>query len=74
MVLCHGWMIGTSDLPFKEPLPPSKGSLKENLEELESRMVVRALKSCGGHQTNAALQLGISERMLRYKLKKYGLK
>ena len=27
-------MIGTSDLPFKEPLPPSKGSLKENLEEL----------------------------------------
>ena len=74
VVLCHGEMIGISDLPFKEPLPPSKGSLKKNLEELESRMVAQALQSCGGHQTNAALQLGISERMLRYKLKKYGLK
>nr|WP_320017040.1 sigma-54 dependent transcriptional regulator [uncultured Desulfobacter sp.] len=74
VVLCHGEMIGISDLPFKEPLPPSKGSLKENLEELESRMVAQALKSCDGHQTNAALQLGISERMLRYKLKKYGFK
>ncbi|MBW1939585.1 MAG: hypothetical protein JRI67_12680, partial [Deltaproteobacteria bacterium] len=26
------------------------------------------------HQTKAANLLGISERMLRYKLKKYGLK
>ena len=28
----------------------------------------------GDHQTRAAEFLGISERMLRYKLKKYGLK
>jgi DNA-binding NtrC family response regulator len=74
VVLCRGKMIGISDLPFKESLPPSKGSLKENLEELEYRMVAQALQSCDGHQVNAALQLGISERMLRYKLKKYGLK
>jgi len=33
-------------------------------------LVVKA----GDHQSRAADLLGISERMLRYKLKKYGLK
>jgi len=33
-------------------------------------LVVKA----GDHQSHAADLLGISERMLRYKLKKYGLK
>ncbi|MDZ7698960.1 MAG: helix-turn-helix domain-containing protein [Deltaproteobacteria bacterium] len=37
-------------------------------------MIRAALDRRGGHQTRAAADLGISERMLRYKLKKYGLK
>jgi DNA-binding protein Fis len=37
-------------------------------------MIQTALDRSGGHQTRAAENLGISERMLRYKLKKYGLK
>jgi DNA-binding protein Fis len=37
-------------------------------------MIRRALKETANHQTRAANLLGISERMLRYKLKKYGLK
>jgi len=32
------------------------------------------MEKAGEHQTRAAELLGISERMLRYKLKKYGLK
>lgn len=34
----------------------------------------KALEATAGHQSQAAEQLGISERMLRYKMKKYGLK
>jgi DNA-binding protein Fis len=32
------------------------------------------MEKTGDHQTKAAELLGISERMLRYKLKKYALK
>ena len=35
---------------------------------------VAAMEKAGDHQSRAAELLGISERMLRYKLKKYGLK
>ena len=80
VVICQDSVIGPKDLPFRDnaPLPPQslqeKGTLKENLENLELRLVAQALDTCGGHQTRAAQQLGISERMLRYKLKKYGIK
>ena len=37
-------------------------------------MIVEALEAAGGIQTKAADNLGISERALRYKLRKYGLR
>lgn len=49
-------------------------NLKGALESLEQRMVAAALKTHGGNQSAAARELGISERMLRYKLNKYGLR
>jgi DNA-binding NtrC family response regulator len=42
-------------------------------EALERRMIRAALVQSDGVQTRAAEALGISERVLRYKLKKYGL-
>ena len=81
VVICRGTSVDVGDLPFKTQdrmlsLPPTadKGNLKEILENLESTLVNRALEATAGHQSQAAEQLGISERMLRYKLKKYGLK
>jgi len=44
------------------------------IEELEKKLIVEAMEKAGEHQSRAAELLGISERMLRYKLKKYGLK
>ncbi len=73
--------LSTRDLPFTEPpgnsdgkAAPPEGSLKDSVEALERRMIQEALNRSGGHQVKAARRLGISERMLRYKLKKYGLK
>ena len=37
-------------------------------------MILRALERHGGVQTRAAAELGISERVLRYKLQKHGLR
>ena len=44
------------------------------MEDMERKMIIEAMEKAGDHQTKAAEILGISERMLRYKLKKYGLK
>ena len=48
-------------------------SLPAATEGLERRLIRDALTAAGGVQTRAAEALGISERVLRYKLRKYGL-
>ena len=47
--------------------------LRAAVEGLERRMIRDALARADGVQTRAAELLGISERVLRYKLRKYGL-
>ena len=46
-------------------------SLPDALERVERTMIVQALRAAKGVQSRAAKQLGITERGLRYKLKKY---
>ncbi len=46
-------------------------SLPDAMERLERMMIGRALRATGGVQSRAAERLGITERGLRYKLKKY---
>jgi two-component system, NtrC family, response regulator AtoC len=46
-------------------------SLDGNLEDMERRMIFRAMEQSGNNQKKAALQLGISTRTLRRKLEKY---
>ena len=81
VVITRGSVIVSQDLPFQKQTmvspPPQKSkmlSLKESVEDLERNLIQEALAEATNHQTKAAKLLGISERMLRYKLKKYGLK
>ena len=53
---------------------PPPGSLIEAVENLEREMITQALKESGGNQTRAAQKLGITRRMLQYKMKKYDIK
>ena len=77
VVLCRGDVIDRGDLPLMpdEPDAPSEAQtqLTAAVEGLERRMIREALKRATGVQTRAAELLGITERALRYKLKKYGL-
>jgi two-component system NtrC family response regulator len=50
------------------------GSLRDSLEELEKHLISEAITKAADNQSKAAEILGMSERMLRYKLKKYDLK
>ena len=74
-VLARGDYITLEDLPsHSEGLPqPTEGGIKETVEVMEKRMITEALIKADWVQTKAATLLGISERMLRYKMKKYGI-
>ncbi len=81
VVIARDAVISVEDLPFREVMEESpegqkadEGLLRGSIEELEKKLIVEAMEKAGDHQTRAAELLGISERMLRYKLKKYGLK
>lgn len=81
IVISRGPLISVEDLPFKDqrmkhaPAADGKGrTLRKNIEALERRLIEEAMEEAAGNQTHAAAALGLSERMLRYKLKKYGLK
>jgi len=77
VVLTRDDVIGVEDLPLTLETPPPGGGegagLIAAVEGLERRMIREALAKADGTQTRAAELLGISERVLRYKLRKYGL-
>jgi DNA-binding NtrC family response regulator len=80
VVIARNQYITTEDLPFKSVFQmddagkKSFGALRESIDDLEKKLIVEAMERTQDNQTKAADILGISERMLRYKLKKYGLK
>ena len=77
VVLTRDEVIGPADLPLtlQEPAAeaPEAAGLTAAVEALERRLIREALARANGVQTRAAEALGIGERVLRYKLRKYGL-
>ena len=81
VVMARGPLITREDLPPElqlgaevtadsaEELP-----LPERVKQLEREAIAEALEQAGGVQSRAAELLGISERNLRYKLDKYGMR
>jgi transcriptional regulator with PAS, ATPase and Fis domain len=50
------------------------GSLSSAVEALEKNLIREALRAQGGNQRKAAKALGVTERILGYKIRNYGLK
>jgi len=79
VLLCRGRVIDLEDLPAtvrpgqRGPSEPLPKDLPGVLADIERQAIESALERTGGIQTQAAEALGISERVLRYKMKKYGL-
>ncbi len=85
VVLARGELLTRNDLPahlqsartLTESRPAVEveiGDLNRAVENLERVMIERALVESEGNQVRAAVLLNISERTLRYKLRKFGLK
>ena len=76
VVLSRGDIINVRDLPIRVYTGVEKAAenlgLEENVAELERTSLWKALRETGGNKSAAARSLGISERKIRYMLKKYG--
>jgi DNA-binding NtrC family response regulator len=75
IVLTRGEHITSEDLPnlADHAASTGDGSIRGTVESLERSMIIEALVNADWVQTKAALALGLSERMLRYKIKKYNI-
>ncbi len=82
VILAEEKLITREDLPSFLKGESSLGELSDLLESLplpeavallEKRRIKEAMQKAGGIKARAAELLGISERVLRYKLEKYGL-
>ena len=78
VLLCDGDVIRSEHLPpslqmIKKTEQLSGQSLEEIITNKEKELIIDALKKNGGRQRNAARELGITERILGYKIKKYNI-
>ena len=79
VVLARDRTLTTADLPIRVARMKADGHAEaattfvERVAEFERALIVEALDRAGGVQTRAARALGMSERHLRYKLRKYKL-
>lgn len=79
VVFCDGDTITSADLPVflkekkEEDLIRSDLSLTDKIQRLEIKEIKRALQENNGIKSRTARELGITERMLGYKMKIYKL-
>jgi len=79
VVLCRDNVIQTSDLPRSLRAVPNHeqpvmegDSLPEIVEGIEKQLVYSALEKSGGNKSKAARALGLTEKNIRDRLKKWG--
>ncbi len=79
VVFSEGASVTSEDLPVflkeerEEALPLEGLPLKERVERIERLEIKKALKENGGVKSRTARALGVTERILSYKMKLYGL-
>jgi len=83
VVLNSSDIITPEDLPAyllerKEELDvdsfiPINSPLQQTLEQIEKKIIIRALKKCGNVQSRAAEMIGIKKDLFHHKMKKYNI-
>ena len=77
VILARGSIITRDDLPLDTSISSIvslKKKMPEQVVELEYALLKKALRQTNGVQRQAAKLLGITDRMLRYKMMKYNIR
>jgi Nif-specific regulatory protein len=62
------------DFAYEKDMGNAMDSLKDKVKEMEREEIINALRECNWVMARAARKLGITERMIGYKVKKYGIR
>jgi len=76
VILSRGSIITREDLPLNSSICIGESlakSMPDQVADMEKSLIRKALQQADGVQAKAAKLLGITDRMLRYKVKKYNL-
>jgi len=78
VLLCNDEVVRSEHLPpslqmIRKSESGAKRSLIEIIENKERELIIDSLKKFAGRQRKAADELGLTERILGYKIKKYGI-
>jgi Nif-specific regulatory protein len=78
VLLCNSEVIRSEHLPpslqmIRKTEPATRRSLTEIIANTERELIVDALKKFDGQQRKTARELGITERILGYKIKKHNI-
>ena len=78
LALAEGSVLEADDFPLPggrggAAAPGDPGNLEQQVARLEIDLINAALRRHGGNKSAAARELGLSERAIRYKMKKYSL-
>ncbi len=83
VVLNSDGLIGPADLPVElserqeevevDRFIPLEAPLQKTLEQIEEKLIRRALKQCDNVQSHAAEMLGITKSLIQHKIKKYNI-
>jgi len=84
IALCEDGRIEAEDIQLRQPepgpnpvrprvSPDGESGLGDQVEELERAAIIQALEQTRYNKTQAARQLGITFRALRYRIKKLGI-
>ena len=83
VVMSRGEVLDRADLPQEiidsgaegtSDIDDVDAALPDRVQHMEREAIGEALAATGGNQSQAATRLGITERNLRYKLEKYGMR
>ncbi len=69
----HGYHLPPTLQTAESSGTPYTGSLQQKLDALEQEMIMEALKRTQGNMTRAAMQLGLSDRIMGLRIKKFNI-
>lgn len=69
----HGYHLPPSLQTAESSGTPYTGDLQQKLDAIENEMIIEALKRTKGNMSRAAAQLGLSDRIMGLRMKKFGI-
>ena len=74
ILMADGDAIAAHHLVPKTRVAASEDAATTRLDEAEQHLIRRVLEECGGNVSEAARRLGVSRELLRYRMRKHGLR